>query len=195
MPVGTQPEVDEVQHGWRTGDVAQRRGVTRGRERGIRQLDRHRVHPLRRERRALEQARGKVREVAVGVTGRRDPLVDLRDEHARPRHVRQPGQRAQHDPWGATAAERNREAAASGDRRTRLARDEGGARTRDRVGIGKDFGFHCTPRYAATVGFTQPPGGVTFSPTSCGPQVPGSYSFTGVPLFSTGSTMRQASST
>jgi hypothetical protein len=33
-----------------------------------------------------------------------------------------------------------------------------------------------TPRYGATVGFCQPPGGVTLAPSAFGPQVPGSYS-------------------
>src|SRR5207302_11489015 len=48
---------------------------------------------------------------------------------------------------------------------------------------------------AVTTGFCQPPGGVTLCSTSFGPQVPGSYSYTGVPACSTGSTMRHASST
>ncbi len=47
----------------------------------------------------------------------------------------------------------------------------------DRIGIGEHFDLHArAPRYGATIGFCQPPGGVTLSPSSCGPQVPGSYS-------------------
>ena len=195
VPVGAEPEVDEVEHRRCTCDLAQRRGVARGRVRGVRKLDRHRVHLPRGERRPLEQALGEVRQVAVGVAGRRDALVDLEEVHVFPRHVGHLRQRLQHHPRGAAAAERDGEAAAGGDRRARLAGDEGGAGPRDRVGVGEDFDLHAAARYAATVGFTQPPGGVTVSPTSCGPQAPGSYSFTGVPLFSTGSTMRQASST
>src|SRR5262249_27225802 len=51
------------------------------------------------------------------------------------------------------------------------------------------------PHDDLTVGFCQPPGGATLESTSFGPQVPGSYSWTGVPAFSTGSTIRHASST
>ena len=47
-------------------------------------------------------------------------------------------------------------------------------RVGDRVGVGEHFDLH--GGYAVTVGFCQPPGGVTLSPTSFGPQVPGSYS-------------------
>src|SRR5262245_28639012 len=45
-----------------------------------------------------------------------------------------------------------------------------------------------------TTGLCQPPGGATAEAASAGPQVLGSYSCTGVAAFSTGSTMRQASS-
>ena len=44
--------------------------------------------------------------------------------------------------------------------------------TPDRVGVGEDFELH--RGYAVTAGFCQPRGGVTLSPTSFGPQVPGS---------------------
>jgi len=46
----------------------------------------------------------------------------------------------------------------------------------------------------AMTGLDHPPGGVTDS-TSAGPQVFASYSYNGVPALSTGSTIRQASST
>ena len=49
--------------------------------------------------------------------------------------------------------------------------------------------------YPVTSGLFQPPGGDTRWSTSPGPQVLGSYSETGAAAFSTGSTMRQASST
>src|SRR4029077_11658016 len=48
---------------------------------------------------------------------------------------------------------------------------------------------------AVPVGLSQPPGGNILWSTSAGPQVRGSYSESGISAFSTGSTMRQASST
>ena len=133
-----------------------------------------------------------MRQVAVGVAGLRDALVDLQQMDARPRHVCHRGERAQHHPGRAAAAHGDGEAPARRDRRAGLAGDERGARPRDRVGVGEDLDVHgAAPR----VGFCQPPGGVTVESTSFGPQVPGSYSYTGVPAFSTGSTIRHASST
>src|SRR5262245_22822171 len=68
----------------------------------------------------------------------------------------------------------------------------------NRICIGKNFSLHVSasaPDQPATVGFCQPPGGTTFLSTSAGPQVFGSYSWTGVFAFTSGSTMRHASST
>ncbi len=48
--------------------------------------------------------------------------------------------------------------------------------------------------YGVATGSRQPPGGDTLA-ASAGPHVPGSYSYTGGGAFSTGSTMRHASST
>lgn len=52
----------------------------------------------------------------------------------------------------------------------------------------------CSPALSVRTGLCQPPAGVTSGLTSGGPQVLGSYSWTGVPARKTGSTMRQASS-
>src|SRR5271163_3502028 len=49
--------------------------------------------------------------------------------------------------------------------------------------------------WSDVIGLCQPPAGETLCSTSLGPQAPFSYSKTGVPAFSTGSTIRQASST
>ena len=49
--------------------------------------------------------------------------------------------------------------------------------------------------HAPSYGLAHPPGGARSSGRAAGPQVPGSYSPTGVFIASTGSTMRQASST
>src|SRR5579863_843515 len=46
-----------------------------------------------------------------------------------------------------------------------------------------------------TAGLFHPSAGTIHWSTSAGPQVPGSYSYTGVFAFNTGSTIRQASST
>ena len=48
---------------------------------------------------------------------------------------------------------------------------------------------------ASSFGSCQPPAGETVWSASFGPQLPGSYSYTGVSAFSTGSTTRHASST
>jgi hypothetical protein len=136
-----------------------------------------------------KQAFAQVREIAIGMSGERHALVHLDDVHIGPRQ-RLIGQRTQHRPCGVTANDGHDEAAARGDGRTCLPGGECRSRPRHRVGIGQRFDPH-----DLTVGFCQPPGGETRASTSFGPQVPGSYSQTGVPAFSRGSTIRQASST
>src|SRR5262249_7730371 len=101
------------------------------------------------------------------------------------------GERAQHRPRSVTAAEGHDETATRSDGRARLRGGECGARSCDRIGIRQRLDLHDD----FTVGFCQPPGGETLASTSFGPQVPGSYSWTGASPFSTGSTMRHASST
>ena len=173
MAVGAEPEMHEVEHRRRAGHRGERRRVACRRDAEIRELDRHRVDLLRRQRRAVEQALAEVRQVAVGVAGGRDALVHLEEVHARPRHVLA-RERAQHQPRRAAAAHGEGEAPARRDRGAGLRGDDRGPPRGHRVGVGEDFELHCG--YAVTVGFCQPPGGVTLSPTSFGPQVPGSYS-------------------
>src|SRR5262249_57668275 len=108
------------------------------------------------------------------------------------------GQGTQHLPGSRASADRHDEATAGDDRVTSLRSNDCGSLARNRIGVGKNFNSHVcasTPDQPVTVGFCQPPGGTTFLSTSAGPQVFGSYSWTGVFAFSTGSTMRQASST
>jgi hypothetical protein len=50
-------------------------------------FDRHRMHVGRRDRHPVEQRLLQAGQVAVGMTGRRDPLVDLEDVHGVPRQV------------------------------------------------------------------------------------------------------------
>jgi len=131
-----------------------------------------------------------VSQVPIGMSRRRHALVHLNDVHVTPGHILI-GQDTQHRPRSTAATDGDNEATPRGDSGPRLPGGEGSARPRYRIGIGQHFDFHGT----VTVGFCQPPSGETLAPTSFGPQVPGSYSWTGVPAFSTGSTIRHASST
>ena len=119
-----------------------------------------------------EQALAQVSEVPIGVSRRRDALVDLEDVYIGPRQGLI-GELTQHLPRGVTAADGHDEATARGAGRTRLLGGECGAGSRDRVGIGQSF----DPHGCLTIGFSQPQeGGETPESTSFGPQVPGSYS-------------------
>ena len=137
-----------------------------------------------------EQALPEMREVSVGVSRRRDALVHLDDMHVGPGHVLI-GECSQHLPRGVTPADSHHEAAARPDGLARLRGGEGRPGERDRIDIGQSFDLHDV----LIAGFCQPPAGEIRESTSLGPQVPGSYSNTGVPSFSTGSTIRHASST
>jgi hypothetical protein len=139
---------------------------------------------------AGEQALPEVGEVSVGVSGRSHALVHLDDMHVGPRHGFL-GYRMQHLPRGGSSAQGHDEAPADGHSSARFGCGERGSGSRDGFGIDQRFDLHAE----LTVGFCQPPGGPTLESTSVGPQVPGSYSQTGVSSFSTGSTIRQASST
>src|SRR6516164_8695511 len=105
---------------------------------------------------------------------------------------------AQHLPGRTTAADGHDESTTRRHGRPRFGGNDLGSLAGNRIGIGKNFNLHVsasTPDQPSTVGFCQPPGGTTVLSTSAGPQVFGSYSWTGVPAFATGSTMRHASST
>ena len=182
--------MSEIEHGRRAGDVLERRGVLDARGFEISRFHRHGMNLLGAKRAMRKQAFAQVREVPVGMSRRRHPFVHLHDVHVGPGHLFV-GQGAQHRPWRMTAADRHDEATTRGDGRPRLPRCECGGRSRHRIGIGQRI----DPHDDLTVGFCQPPGGATLESTSLGPQVPGSYSYTGVLAFRTGSTMRHASST
>src|SRR5262249_54277301 len=107
-------------------------------------------------------------------------------------------QGAQHLPGCMASADRHDEAAARDDGVPGLCGNGRGSLAGNRTGVGKHFNIHvCSlpPDQPVTVGFCQSPGGTTCLSTSAGPQVSGSYPWTGVVVLSTGSTMRQASST
>ena len=93
----------------------------------------------------IEQALTQMSEIAVGIAGRRDPLVDLEDMHTFPG---QPlvGQDAQHPPRRAAAADRHDEPPARRDGGPYIGDDDGRGLSRDGVVIGMDFDLHATNR-------------------------------------------------
>src|SRR6516162_2177931 len=145
----------------------------------------------------FEQTVPQVGQVPVGISGRSNAFIDLHNMHGFPGYVLI-RQGAQHLPRRMTAADGHDEPAARRHGRVRQGGNDLGSLAGNRIGIGKNFNLHVfasTPDQPSTVGFCQPPGGTKVLSTSAGPQVFGSYSWTGVPAFSTGSTMRHASST
>src|SRR5262245_1261548 len=145
----------------------------------------------------LEQAVAQVGEVPVGISGRSNAFVYLHHMHESPGYVLI-GQSAHHLPRRMAPADGHDEPATRRDDRPRFGGNDRGSLPGNRLGIGQSFNLHvCAspPDQPATARFCQPPGGTTLLSTSAGPQVFGSYSWTGVFAFSTGSTMRHASST
>src|SRR5262249_3921186 len=145
----------------------------------------------------FEQTVAQVGQVPVGISGRSDAFIDLHNMHGFPGHVLI-RQGAQHLPRRMTAADGHDEPAERRHGRPALGGKSPGRLAGNRIGLGKNFNLHAsasTPDQPSTVGFCQPPGGTTVLSTSAGPQVFGSYSWTGVPAFTAGSTMRHASST
>src|SRR5216684_4189796 len=112
-----------------------------------------------------------MREVSIGVSGRRHALVHLDDMHTGPWHLFI-GQRSQHRPWGPTPTEGHDETTTCGDGHARLRGGECGTGSRHRSGIGESLDPHGT----CTIWFCQPPWGETLESTSAGPHEPGSYS-------------------
>jgi hypothetical protein len=131
------------------------------------------------ERRVLEQAFAQVSKISVRVSGGCDSLIYLHDVRALPGHLFI-CQSTKHFPGGVAAADRYDETAPIRHRRPGFRSDNLGSPTRDYLGIGKYLNLHNSVSdamfFSSVVGFAQPPGGATFSSTSLGPQVPGSYS-------------------
>jgi hypothetical protein len=84
-----------------------------------------------------------MREVALKVVGRGDPLVHLDDVHLPPRK-RLVGQRAQHQPRGAAATDRHDVAPARGHRGAHVGGDDRCRLAGDCIVIGVDFDLHAT---------------------------------------------------
>src|SRR5262249_20058961 len=145
----------------------------------------------------FEQTVAQVGQVPVGISGRSNAFVYLHNMHGFPGYVLI-RQGTQHLPRRMTAADGHDEPATRHHGRPRLSGNDLAGLVGNRIGIGKNFNlrvYASAPDQPSTVGFCQPPGGTTVLSTSAGPQVLGSYSWTGVPAFTTGSTMRHASST
>ena len=188
--------MDEVEHGGRAGDLLETCGVALGRGLEVGRVHGHGMDLSGVERSAL-QAFPQVREIPVGVSGGRHTLIHLDHVHVLPWDVLL-RQDTQHLPRRASAADGRDEAAARAHRVSALLDDRGRRHLRNRIGICQHFDSHARlrlPNQLARLGLCQPPGGATFWSTALGPHVFGSYAWTGVPAFSTGSTIRQASST
>src|SRR6266568_2042265 len=141
-------------------------------------------------RRVIEQTLSKMGEISIRVPQWRNAFVHLHNVNARPRELFI-CQGAQHDPGSMTAADSHHEAPPRRDCGAGLCSN--GLRGRLRSGhiISEHFNLHRefsaselpVPQAAwpatdgascPTIGFCQPPGGVTRS-TSSGPQVLGEY--------------------
>ena len=74
----------EVEHGRRAGERRERLRVARRGGGEVGRFDRHRVHVAGGSATCASRLSPNVREVAVGVAGRRDALVDLEQVHVGP---------------------------------------------------------------------------------------------------------------
>ncbi len=170
VAIGAEAQVHQVDERGRCGHAIQRRGITLRGSIEVVGFDRHRMQVLRGQRCMCEQALADVREVARGITGRRDPFVDLEQVRVRPGHVFL-RQFAQHLPRRAPAADGEREAAARLHRGACFAGNEGRCPAGHRSLVGQRLDLH---RHApsSSRGLCQPPGGARLSASS-GPQLPG----------------------
>jgi hypothetical protein len=89
----------------------------------------------------LEQAFLQMSEVAVGVSGRSHPFVDLCQVDLMPRDFLS-GQITKHNPRGVPATDREDEAPALGDCRSSVCGDQSGGLASDGIGICKYFNLH-----------------------------------------------------
>ena len=133
-------------------------------------------------------------EVSVRVTRRRHALVHLRYMYPVPRDIFA-CQITQHKPWSMAAAYGQDKAAARGDGRPGFRSDDRCTLSGDRFGTRKNFDFPIAPSSLPPPGYSSRRRVKTLYSTSLGPQLFGPYSQTGVVSFSTGSTIRHASST
>src|SRR5262245_47818051 len=113
--------------------------------------------------------------------------------HVFPRHCFA-GQDTEHLPRNVTATNRHDETSARRDGLAGFGSDKLCSRRGCGVGVGVNLKSHAKFYEPFIIGLRQPPGG-WIPAVASGPQVCGSYSWTGVPAFSAGSTILHASST
>ena len=140
---------------------------------------------------AGQQALPEMGQVPIRIPGRGDPFVHLEDMHVGPGHLLV-GEGPQHLPGGSSTADSKKELSSGGDGLACLCGDDAGCGTGDAFGIRQDLGCN-RGHHETTSGFHHPPAGMTSVPNGGRTPGLGAYSKTGVPAFSTGSTIRQAS--
>jgi len=89
----------------------------------------------------LEQAFLQMGEVAIGVSRRSYPFVDLCQVHAIPRDLLF-RQNTEHNPWGMSATDRHTKAPALSNCRSSLRGNDRGRLSSHRIGICKYFNLH-----------------------------------------------------
>ena len=85
MAVVAEPQMHQIQHGGRAGGARERFGIALRALLEIFLFDRHRMALRPRNGRAPQQVLFQMRPVALAVTGRRRPLVDLQHVQCVPR--------------------------------------------------------------------------------------------------------------
>ena len=143
---------------------------------------------------ATDQGFLQVEVVALRVSGRRDPFVDLEQVNALPGDVL-PGESPERQPRRRAAADRQRASTPRRHRFPRNLRDPFRSPYRDGPGVGKNLRSHDVPGGPGAGAGSCHRSGATSASASRGPQVPGSYGNRGGAVFRTGSTIRHASST
>ena len=123
MAVVADAEVHDVESPLGAGDGVDLLAVGGGRRLQVGLLDRHGMHVGRRDRHPIEQRLRQAHHVAVAVTGRRHPLVDLEDVHRLPAQLAA-GQLGQERGRSTAAADRQCRPAPGLDRLGQLGGDQ-----------------------------------------------------------------------
>ena len=180
MAVRSEPQVNEIEHRRRAGDLAESPRILRGCRFQVGRFDRHGVDLFRTQWRVSSRLSRRCVRFLSGSSRGRNSFVHLHHVNGIPGNIFS-GQIAEHDPRGVAAADGHDKSAARCDRlRASAAMNRGGLLC-DQVGIGIDLIVIMRTTLArwletffCSSGFSQPPGGVTLS-TSSGPQVLGAY--------------------
>ena len=141
MPVGTEAEVDEVEHRGRARDGFEDFGVIVSSVFEVYGFHGHRINLRRWEWGVGKQALAQVGEIAVGIATGGDPLVDLNDMHLRPRNGFV-GKSAEHLPRSFPSAHRHNKASASSNRGAGFGGDELSSSLSYRFRVGQYLNLH-----------------------------------------------------